>query len=138
MELCHWGGRESKALSEPCPKSLLSRRSKSAPDMTFVRDEPKLTVNYILSFLRNASNVANKSKLSIYIQFPDGSAAKPTVSRLQRASRWVSFWRIHMRGMQVLLWQKLQQPHNDTGMQKQPEVFHRQKEPHLMQGLSPP
>ncbi len=47
-----------------------------------------------------------------------GPAAEPTVSGMRGASGRVPLRGLHMRGMQVLLWQNLQQPVRHTGVQE--------------------
>ena len=54
---------------------------------------------------------------------------------VRRARSRFPLWSVHVRGLQELLWEKLQQPDCDPGMSKQLPVHHRQEEQDRMQGV---
>ena len=55
--------------------------------------------------------------------------------RLRRTCRWFPLWSVHLRGLQELLWQDLQQPVGDPGVQEQLQVRRRQEEQDGLQGV---
>ena len=55
--------------------------------------------------------------------------------RVRRARSRIPLWSVHLRGLQELLWEKLQQPDCDPGMSKQLPVHHRQEEQDRVQGV---
>ena len=55
--------------------------------------------------------------------------------RVRRARSRIPLWSVHVRGLQELLWEKLQQPDCDPGMSKQLPVHHRQEEQDRVQGV---
>ena len=55
--------------------------------------------------------------------------------RLRRTRGWFPLWSVHLRGMQELLWQELQQPDCDPGVSQQLPVHHRQEEQDGLQGV---
>ena len=57
------------------------------------------------------------------------------MSSLQRAGGRIPLRSLHLRGLQVVLWQKLQQPVGDPGVPQQLHLRHRQEEQNLLQGL---
>ena len=57
------------------------------------------------------------------------------MSSVRRAGSWFSLWSVHLRGMQELLWEDLQQPVRDPGVQEQLQVRRRQEEQDGLQGL---
>ena len=54
---------------------------------------------------------------------------------VRRARSRFPLWSVHLRGLQELLWEKLQQPDCDPGMSKQLPVHHRQEEQDRVQGV---
>ena len=55
--------------------------------------------------------------------------------RVRRTRRWFPLWSVHLRGLQELLWQDLQQPVGDPGVQEQLQVRRRQEEQDGLQGV---
>jgi len=65
----------------------------------------------------------------------DGPHAEPAVSSVRRTCGRFSLWSVHLRGLQELLWQDLQQPVGHPGVQEQLQVRRRQEEQDGLQGL---
>ena len=64
-----------------------------------------------------------------------GPPVKPAVSSVRRTRSRFSFWGVHLRGLQELLWKDLQQPVGHPGVQEQLQVRRRQEEQDGLQGL---
>jgi hypothetical protein len=62
--------------------------------------------------------IYKKICLVSYLDGEAGPAAEPAVSGMRGASGRLPLWSLHMRGMQVFLWQNLQQPVRHTGVQE--------------------
>ena len=54
---------------------------------------------------------------------------------VRRARSRIPLWSVHLRGLQELLWQDLQQPVGDPGVQEQLPLRGGQEEQNLLQGL---
>ena len=57
------------------------------------------------------------------------------MSSVRRACSRFPLWSVHLRGLQELLWEDLQQPVGDPGVQEQLQVRRRQEEQDGLQGL---
>ena len=57
------------------------------------------------------------------------------MSSVRRTCSWFSLWSVHLRGLQELLREDLQQPVGDPGVQEQLQVRRRQEEQDGLQGL---
>ena len=54
---------------------------------------------------------------------------------VRRARSRIPLWRVHVRGLQELLWEDVQQPVGDPGVQKQLQVRRGQEEQDRVQGV---
>ena len=65
----------------------------------------------------------------------DGPNAEPAVPRLRRARCRFPLWSVHVRGLQELLWEDVQQPVGDPGVQEQLQMRRGQEEQDRVQGV---
>ena len=65
----------------------------------------------------------------------DGPNAKPAVPGLRRARSRFPLWSVHLRGLQELLWEDVQQPVGDPGVQEQLQMRRGQEEQDRVQGV---
>ena len=84
-------------------------------------------------------NLVNMNYCEIVLIFPGGCSpgppVEPAVSSVRRTRSRFSFWGVHLRGLQELLWKDLQQPVGHPGVQEQLQVRRRQEEQDGLQGL---
>ena len=65
----------------------------------------------------------------------DGPNAEPAVPGVRRARSRIPLWSVHVRGLQELLWEDVQQPVGDPGVQEQLQMRRGQEEQDRVQGV---